>query len=130
MFLFRAGVFKNSAEQAIVGARKDTAFTTSLTITPTPKTQFDIGYYNVNAKNAGYAASGNTLGVNADTSGVTTSADGSFNTLYAAAFYRWDRQTDVYVAADTVHTKDGFKLGFTHGQSSATEFGAGLRFKF
>ena len=130
MFLVRAGFFKNDANQAVVGKRKDTAFTTSLTITPTTKTQFDIGYYNVNAKNAGYAASGNTLGVNSDTSGVTTSADGSFNTLYAAAFYRWDRQTDVYVAADTVHTKNGFKLGFTHGQSSATEFGAGLRFKF
>jgi len=130
LILIRAGVFKNSADQAVVGTRKDTAFTTSITFTPTTKTQFDLGYYRVKARNAGYAASGNTLGVNADTSGVTAAADGSFYTLYAAAFYRWDKQTDVYLAADTVHTKDGFKLGFTHGHGSASEFGTGLRFKF
>lgn len=130
--LVRGGYFNNSADQAVVGKRKDNVFTASLTLTPTaiPNTQFDIGYYNVRAKNAGYAASGNTLGVNADTSAVATAADGKLSTLYAAAFYRWDRQTDVYVAMDTVRTTGGFRLGFTNGFSSATEFGAGLRFKF
>ncbi len=130
--LVRGGYFNNSAEQAVVGPRKDNVFAASLTVTPQaiPKTQFDLGFYSVRAKNAGYAKGGNTLGVNADTSEVTSAADGNLNTLYAAAFYRWDRQTDIYVAADTVHTSGGFKLGFTNGFGSATEFGAGLRFKF
>jgi predicted porin len=130
MVVARAGYFHNSADQAVVGSRKDNVFTTSVTFTPTEQTQFDLGYYTVHAKNAGYAGSGNTLGVNSDTSSVTAAADGNFHTLYGAAFYRWDRHTDVYVAADTVHTGGGFKLGFTHGFASATEFGTGLRFKF
>jgi predicted porin len=130
--LVRAGYFHNSADQAVVGRRKDDVFTTSVTFTPSslPRNQFDLGYYNIKANNAGYAANGNTLGVNSDTSAVTTAADGHMNTFYAAAFYRWDKQTDVYIAMDVVNTKDGFKYGFTNGFSSADELGVGLRFKF
>lgn len=130
--LVRAGYFNNSTDQSIVGKRKDDVFTTSITFTPISlsNTQFDFGYYNIKLKNAGYAANGNTLGVNADTSAVTNAADGKMNTFYAAAFYRWDKQIDLYVAMDLVQTSGGFKYGFTHGFSSAFELGTGLRFKF
>ena len=130
--VIRGGYFNNRADQAVVGQRKDDVYTTSITFLPAsmPRTQFDLGYYNIRAGNAGYAANGNTLGVNSDTSAVTTAADGKMSTIYAAAFYRWDRQADMYIAVDTVNTDGGFKYGFTNGFNTATELGVGLRYKF
>lgn len=130
--VLRGGYFNNRTDQAVVGQRKDDVLTTSITFMPASMSryQFDLGYYNIHAKNAGYAASGNTLGVNSDTSAVTTAADGKMSTFYAAAFYRWDRQADAYIALDKVNTDGGFKYGFTNGFHTATELGVGLRYKF
>jgi predicted porin len=92
--------------------------------------RYVLGYHDIDLKNAGYSGSGNTLGVTADTSGVTTAADGARKTTYAAVFYRFDKQTDVYVAYDQVQTTGGYVLGSTHGSNNMNEVGVGLRWSF
>ena len=127
---WKAGVAYAKVDQATVGSRTDHVFSTSVVITPPGKMRYVLGFHDIDLKNAGYSAAGNTLGVTADTGGVTASANGKRQTLYAAAFYKFDAQTDVYVAFDQVHTKDGYVLASTHGASSMNEMGIGLRWSF
>ncbi|MGS0756520.1 porin, partial [Roseateles sp. GG27B] len=57
-------------------------------------------------------------------------ATGSRATLYASAFYHFDKITELYVAADYLKLKDGYKFGATNGSPNQTEFAVGMRTKF
>jgi predicted porin len=92
--------------------------------------RYVLGYHNIKVKNAGYGATGNTLGVTADTSAVTSAANGKRQTFYTAAFYKFDAQTDIYAVADQVQISDGYKLASTHGHNNMNELGVGLRWSF
>jgi len=127
---WKAGMAHASVEQALVGTRTDNVFSTSLVFTPAGKMRYVLGYHNIQVKNAGYSAGGNTLGVTADTSGVVSAANGTRKTFYTAAFYKFDTQTDIYIALDQVRIGDGYKLASTNGHNSSTEAGAGLRWSF
>ncbi len=130
LILWKAGMAYANVDQAVVGSRTDHAYSTSLTFTPEGKMRYVLGYHDIDLKNAGYSSTGNTLGVTADTSGVTTSADGKRQTTYAAVFYKFDKQTDVYVAYDQVQTSGGYVLASTHGANYMNEVGVGLRWSF
>ncbi len=127
---WKAGIAYAKVDQAAVGRRIDHVFSTSIVLTPTGKMRYVLGFHDIDLKNAGYGGSGNTLSVTADTSGVTAAANGKRQTFYGAAFYKFDAQTDVYIAFDDVHTKDGYVLASTHGAGSMNEVGTGLRWSF
>lgn len=127
---WKAGMAHASVEQAAVGTRTDNAYSTSLIFTPAGRMRYVLGYHDIRLKNAGYSASGNTLGVTADTSEVVTAADGTRKTFYTAAFYKFDTQADIYVALDRVRTGEGYKLASTNSHGSSAEAGAGLRWSF
>jgi predicted porin len=127
---WKAGIAHATVEQPIVGRRTDNAYSTSLVFTPEGKLRYVLGYHNIKVKNAGYSGGGNTLGVTADTSAVTSAATGARKTFYAAAFYKFDTQADVYAALDQVRLADGYKLASTNGHDSSAEIGAGLRWSF
>ncbi|HEY8099351.1 MAG TPA: porin [Burkholderiaceae bacterium] len=127
---WKAGIAHATVQQAVVGNRTDRAFSTSLIFTPAGKMRYVLGFHDINVKNGGYNAGGNTLGVTGDTSAVTTAADGTRRTYYTAAFYKFDAQTDVYVVADTVRTGQGYKLASTHGFNNMAELGTGIRWSF
>jgi len=87
----------------------------------------------MHARNAGITGTGtgaNTLNAFADTSAVTTTAGGNRKTLYGSAFYHFDRQTEVYVAADKLTMTDGYRQRNTFGSLNQTEIGVGLRLRF
>lgn len=127
---WKAGIAHASVDQAAVGSRTDNVFSTSLVFTPPGKMRYVLGYHNIKVKNAGYSAAGNTLGVTADTSTVTSAANGKRQTFYTAAFYKFDTQTDIYAVADQVQISDGYKLASTHGHNNMNELGVGLRWSF
>ena len=72
----------------------------------------------------------NVLNAFANASTAKATATGSRATLYASAFYHFDKITEVYVAADYLKLKDGYKVGATNGFANQTEFALGLRTRF
>ena len=138
IFRVNAGVFHYTAEQGalnVAGKRKDNAYTLSATIAPMEKIDFQFGYQVMDAKNAGTTGAGvtaNTLAAYADTSAITaaTVATGKRKTLYGSIFYHFDRQTEVYVAADKLSMTGGYRQKSTFGALDQTELGVGLRLRF
>jgi predicted porin len=125
-----AGVFRYTGEQGALGKRKDTAYTLSGRFAPTGPLDYELGYQNMKANNAGVNGSGNVLNAFANASAVKAVATGSRGTVYGSVFYHFDKITEVYVAADYLKLKDGYKFGATNGAPSQTEFGVGLRTRF
>lgn len=125
-----AGYFHYRAEQAVVGDRTDNAYTLSAKFTPAGKLDYELGYQVLKAKNAGFGSSGNTLNPYANTSGVKLAGSGDKKTVYASAFYHFDRRTEVYLAADYLRLTSGYKVGVTNGFKNQTEVATGLRFRF
>jgi predicted porin/uncharacterized coiled-coil protein SlyX len=125
-----AGVFRYTGEQGALGKRKDTAYTISGRFAPSGPIDYELGYQNMKAKNAGVNGSGNVLNAFANASAVAAVATGSRGTVYGSVFYHFDKITEVYVAADYLKLKDGYKFGATNGAPSQTEFGVGLRTRF
>ena len=82
----------------------------------------------VGGRGAKPALSLTRLGSAASTAKAT--ATGSRSTIYGSVFYHFDKITEVYVAADYLKLKDGYKVGVTNGAPSQTEFGIGLRTRF
>jgi len=124
------GVFRYTGEQGALGKRKDTAYTLSGRFAPTGPLDCELGYQNMKAKNAGVNGAGNVLNAFANASAVKAVATGSRGTVYGSVFYHFDKITEVYVAADYLKLKDGYKFGATNGAPSQTEFGVGLRTRF
>ncbi len=127
---FNAGYFHYTAEQPVVGERKDNAYTVSVKLTPAGPFDYELGYQEFKAKNAGFAGSGFTVRAFTDTSAVRTAGTGNRKTVYASAFYHFDRRTEAYLAADYLRTTDGYKDPAPRGRDSQTELAMGLRFRF
>ena len=125
-----AGVFHYTAEQGALGSRSDNAYTVSAKFAPPGKMDYELGYQNMKANNAAVNGGGNVLNAFANASSATATATGSRATLYASVFYHFDKITEVYVAADYLKLKDGYKVGVTNGFANQTEFALGLRTKF
>ena len=136
LFRVNAGYFHYTAEQGKAGAagkRKDNAYTVSTTFAPGGKIDYQLGYQIMDAKHAGITGSGATANVRnayADTSAIVNTIDGKRKTLYGSVFYHFDRQTEVYLAADKLNMTGGYRQSGAAGFLDQTEFGAGLRFRF
>jgi predicted porin len=131
-----AGLFRYTADQGAGGSlarRKDNAWTVSTNIAPAGKIDYQLGYQVMSATNAGITGTGaasNTLNAYADTTGVTAVGSGKRKTLYASAFYHFDKTTEVYVVADRLSLTDSYRHRSAGGFSNQTEFGVGLRLRF
>lgn len=137
------GFIHYTAQQGVnnaAGTRTDDSWTTSFKITPDMYWEYDIGYQVMKGKNAGFGGSGTTLNPFGNTAGVTTTATGEKDSLYAAVFYHADKNLDLYVAADTFTMKGGWVVGDAMGNGNhyglgqvfngTTEVAVGGRFKF
>ena len=125
-----AGVYRYTAEQGALGSRKDNAYTVSAKFAPAGPMDYELGYQNMKADNAAVNGGGNVLNAFANASAAKATATGSRATLYASAFYHFDKITEVYVAADYLRLKDGYKFGATNGFPNQTELAVGLRTRF
>ena len=125
------GVYRAEIAQPIsVGERKDTAWTVSAQFYPTgSKVDFALAYYHISATNAGNSG-GNTLQPFDLTANITSAASGQWATVYGAAFYRWDSQTDFYLAFDTSHVAGGYNSSYFNGNRSINQVGIGTRYFF
>ena len=136
MVRVNAGYFHYSAEQGAnnaLGKRTDKAYTLSASFAPGGKLDYQLGYQVMDASNAGITGAGataNVLNAYADTSGVTATTSGKRKTLYGSVFYHFDKQTDLYLAADRLSLTDGYRQKSTAGFLDQTEFGVGLRLRF
>ena len=128
-----AGLFHYTAEQGaagILGSRKDNAYTLSAKIAPAGNWDYEIGYQDMKATNAAVNSGGNVLNAFANAAGATAKATGSRSTVYGSIFYHFDKVTEVYLGADYLKLKDGYKVGVTNGSPSQTELALGLRTRF
>jgi predicted porin len=125
-----AGFFHYTAEQAVVGNRRDNAWTVSAKFTPPGKMDYELGYQVMDAQNAGLTGSGFVKNAFADTSGVKVAGSGKRKTAYASTFYHLDSVTEFYLAADHLTTTGTYKAAQANGFMSQTELGLGMRFKF
>jgi predicted porin len=125
-----AGAFHYTAEQGALGGRSDNAYTVSTKIAPPGAIDYELGYQNMKATNAAVNGGGNVLNAFANASAATATATGSRSTLYGSVFYHFDKITEVYIAADYLKLKDGYKVGATNGAPSQTELALGLRTRF
>ena len=124
------GVFRYTADQGALGGRRDNAYTVSAKVAPEGKIDYELGYQVMKANNAAVNGGGNVLNAFANASAATVTATGSRSTLYGSVFYHFDKITEVYVAADYLRLKDGYKVGVTNGFTSQTELALGLRTRF
>ena len=125
-----AGYFHYTGEQGALGKRSDSAYTVSAKFAPDQKMDYELGYQNMKATNAAVNGAGNVLNAFANPGAAAAPATGSRATLYASAFYHFDKITEVYVAADYLKLKDGYKFGTTNGFGNQTELALGLRTRF
>jgi predicted porin len=125
-----AGYFRYSADQGALGGRRDNAYTVSAKFAPKGNIDYELGYQEMKANNAAVNGGGNVLNAFANASAAKATATGSRSTVYGSVFYHFDKITEVYIAADDLKLKDGYKVGATNGKPSQTEFGIGLRTRF
>src|SRR5882762_8927470 len=125
-----AGYFHYDAEQAAIGSRTDKAWTVSLRFAPPGKLDYEAGWVNIKADNGGLSKSGFILDGYKDTSGVTAGVTGKKTTLYGSIFYHFDRSTEVYLAADHMSLKEGWKDPRSFGLMSQNEIAVGIRTRF
>lgn len=126
-----AGYFHYTAEQPVVGQRKDDAWTISTKIAPAGPFDYELGYQEMKATNAGYNAAGNnTLNAYGSTAAVTRAGSGSRKTIYGSAFYHLSKRTELYVAADRLNITNGYKVSGASGFANQTEFAVGIRTRF
>ena len=59
MVRVNAGYFHYTAEQPVVGQRKDDAWTLSTKLSPRGALDYDVGYQEMKTNNGGYNAAGN-----------------------------------------------------------------------
>ncbi len=128
-----AGYYHYTAQQnALLGDRKDDAYTLSGKYTLNKNVDFELGYETEKSKNAAFGKDGAVMGpIRAfnDGSAATAAVNGTRSTLYASAFYHFDKFTEVYLAADHMKLKDGSYLK-SDGSTKQTEVAVGLRTRF
>jgi len=124
------GYFDYDTDQAVIGSRKDKAWTASLRFAPPGKLDYEAGWLNIKADNAGLSGKGFVLNPYTDTSAVTTGVSGKKQTFYGSIFYHFDRSTEVYLAADHMKLKDGWLDPRSFGLMSQNEIAVGIRTRF
>lgn len=130
IFRVNAGFFHYTADQAALGRRTDNAWTLSTKIAPPGKIDYELGYQVMRADNAAVNAAGNVINAFNDGSADTGTATGSRKTVYGSVFYHFDKTTEVYVAADHLSLTGDYHQASTHGYSSQSELGVGIRLRF
>jgi len=125
-----AGYFDYDADQAVIGSRKDKAWTASVRFAPPGKLDYEAGWLNIKADNAGLSGSGFVLNPYTNTSGVTSGVSGKKTTLYGSIFYHFDRSTELYLAADRMSLDDGWRDPRSFGANSQNEIAVGIRTRF
>ncbi|MBV8633183.1 MAG: porin [Burkholderiaceae bacterium] len=150
------GYIHYTADQGVdnsAGTRTDNAFTLSGSFTA-DKTVYALGAQTIRVNHAGFIGNGGMGGINlipfisyipalSPLNAVASNvASGHKNSLYGSVMYRWDKQTDMYVAADYVKVTGGISV--PDAQSNGTnlsgnpalgidheiELALGVRYKF
>ncbi len=106
------------------------SWTASLRFAPPGKLDYEAGWVNIKADNGGLSSKGFILDGYKDTSAVTTGVSGKKQTFYGSIFYHFDRSTEVYLAADHMKLKDGWKDPRSFGLTSQNEIAVGIRTRF
>ncbi|HXP97475.1 MAG TPA: porin, partial [Telmatospirillum sp.] len=145
MVRINAGYIHYTAQQGdhnSMGTRTDNSWTTSVVLTPIPKTDFALGYVDSIGHHAGQnAVGGNVLNpFLGDTRNVVATANGSKGTIFGSVMYHADSQTDFYVASDYMKVHGGWVVGDAQGNGASygagqahrdeLEVATGVRFKF
>ena len=125
-----AGYFHYTGAQGALGGRKDNAYTVSAKIAPPGPFDYEIGYQTLRARNAARNGSGFTLNPFANAASSTTAGSGNRSTVYASAFYHFNRYFELYLAADYLKLTDGYTASSTNGFKNQTEVGTGARLRF
>lgn len=125
-----AGWFHYTADQGLLGKRKDNGYTVSAKFTPQGAMDYEIGYQVMKANNAALSGSGNVLNAFANASSATATDSGKKATLYGSAFYHFSKRTEVYVAADYMKLNDGYRVGSANGFKNQAELAVGMRTRF
>lgn len=126
-----AGYFHYRADQGLVGQRKDDGYTISAKFTPASAVDYEVGYQIMKADNAAYNSDGtSTLNAFKDAGSATATGSGKKSTLYGSIFYHLSKRTELYVAADYMKLKDGYRVASSNGFSNQTELGVGMRTRF
>jgi predicted porin len=155
-FRINAGYIHYTADQGInnsTGTRTDNAYTLSASLTD-GKMMYALGYQSIRINNAGFIGATGTGGINlipfisyipalSPLNAVATNlASGNKNTLYGSIMYRWDRQTDFYLAADFAKVTGGISAPDAEGNGTnlsgnpalgvdhELEVATGVRYKF
>lgn len=126
-----AGYFHYTADQGLVGERKDDGYTVSAKFTPAGVMDYELGYQVMKANNAAFNKDGSsTLTAFKDASAATATGTGRKSTLYGSLFYHLSKRTELYAAADYMKLKDGFRVGSANGFANQTELAVGMRTRF
>ncbi|MBA5690660.1 porin [Rugamonas apoptosis] len=127
-----AGYFHYTAEQPVaLGERKDNAWTISTKLTPGGALDYAVGYVNFNVKNGAYNSAGTgLLNPYASTTTATASGSGKKDTIYGSIMYHFSKRTEMYVVADYMKLRDGFRVATAAGNTNQTEFAVGMRTHF
>jgi predicted porin len=125
-----AGYLRYTADQnALVGTRTDDVVTVSAKITPSQFYDFEIGWQDFFANNAGLTGGGVVIRPYRDASGATTTGTGTRMTTYASFIYHPVKNVDVYIAGDYLKTSGGY-VESAAKQNTATEVVTGVRYKW
>ena len=130
MVRLNAGYFHYTAEQGLLGARKDNAYTVSGKFAPSGLMDYELGYQVMKTANGAINKGGSTINAYADGSSAPTTGTGKKSTLYGSAFYHLSKRTELYVAADYMKLADGYKVAGTNGFGNQTEVAIGMRTRF
>ena len=125
-----AGYAHYTAEQGLAnaaGKRTDNSWTVSMSLLPTPKNEFALGFNEMKGHNAGFNGGGNILNPFGNTADVTAVADGSKKVFFGSYMYHVDRQLDLYLAADHFKVDGAWVLG--DAQGNGDHFGSGRAYK-
>ncbi|HEX8957569.1 MAG TPA: hypothetical protein VF798_14910, partial [Burkholderiaceae bacterium] len=155
-FRINTGYIHYTAEQGVnnsAGTRTDNAYTLSGSFT-SDKMIYAAGYQSVRINHAGFIGANGTGGINilpfisyipalSPLNAVASNvASGNKNTLYGSIVYRYDRQTDMYLAADYAKATGGISIPDAEGNGTnlsgnpalgvdhELEVALGVRYKF
>ena len=128
-----------------LGNRMDNTYTVSAQVYPGGSWDYALAYYHIEEHNAcimptqGYngweGGTAQPFDLTSNCAAPTAASiasgnNGTWGTVYGAAFYRWDKQTDLYVAADYSKVGGNYVSPYFQGNSMTTQFGVGMRYFF
>jgi hypothetical protein len=106
-----AGVFHFEADQGALGVQVQNAATLSGTIKLAEPLELDVGYQKIWANNAAYRGNGQISQPFGSTAGLSSTGTGWKGTLYGSLVYKFNRATQLYLAADYMTVEGGYAVG-------------------